>query len=543
MRHRGGLLVFGGLLTLYLGHVWSYTFLNDDAYISFRYALHWAEHGEVSYNLGDRVEGYTNFLWVALLALVKWWGGDIPTASLILGPLFGLFTLCYLTGFTYSSRSRAAAGWSGIGSGLLLVLSPSFTCWSSGGLEVQLFTFLMTIGVLQSALAWQHRDQLDQGVRDALGEDLHPREGFKKGTIAGITLGAAAMTRPEGVMIYGLIGGYRLIDLLRRKQRMSGVEWGGLCGFCLLYIPYFLWRYQYYGFLFPNTYYVKAGAEALWRPGAHYLLSWLMAHPWLVLLVPLGTISIFRSEDQRASWLPSRHIVNVSLLCLISMLLHVVRVGGDFMALHRFLVPLLPLSALLVMPLGLAIIRRFQLITSTLLARGMTILCIVLLCLSAHRQFQQANRIGSSRGVDSIGWLRQFSAQCAEVGKYLAEHTPREVKLATTAAGALPYYAERYTIDLLGLNDEWIAHHVPVRGHRPGHTKSAPFSYPIKKGADYLIYHPTFSQAPRNANRRYARALEPLGYRWQSVQVPDLSPPWWSTWVKQTSKRQHTHQP
>ena len=45
------LLVFGWLL-------WSNRlFFHDDAYISLRYARNLAEHGELAWNLGERVEG------------------------------------------------------------------------------------------------------------------------------------------------------------------------------------------------------------------------------------------------------------------------------------------------------------------------------------------------------------------------------------------------------------------------------------------------------------------------------------------------------
>ncbi len=56
------LLAFGWLL-------WSNRlFFHDDAYISLRYARNLAEHGELAWNLGERVEGYTNFLHVVLTA-------------------------------------------------------------------------------------------------------------------------------------------------------------------------------------------------------------------------------------------------------------------------------------------------------------------------------------------------------------------------------------------------------------------------------------------------------------------------------------------
>ena len=72
------------VLIAYCAHAFSYIFLNDDAYISMRYAHHWAHHGEIVYNLGERVEGYTNFLWVAILAGVIKLGGAAPLWSLIL---------------------------------------------------------------------------------------------------------------------------------------------------------------------------------------------------------------------------------------------------------------------------------------------------------------------------------------------------------------------------------------------------------------------------------------------------------------------------
>src|SRR4051812_8768436 len=45
------------------------SFTIDDAYISFRYARNFAHGDGLVYNLGERVEGYTNFLWTVILGL------------------------------------------------------------------------------------------------------------------------------------------------------------------------------------------------------------------------------------------------------------------------------------------------------------------------------------------------------------------------------------------------------------------------------------------------------------------------------------------
>ena len=44
-------------------------FIQDDAFISFRYAKNLIEGNGLVFNVGERVEGYTNFLWTILLSL------------------------------------------------------------------------------------------------------------------------------------------------------------------------------------------------------------------------------------------------------------------------------------------------------------------------------------------------------------------------------------------------------------------------------------------------------------------------------------------
>src|SRR5207247_899918 len=48
--------------------------LVDDAFISFRYAQHLVDGYGLVFNPGERVEGYTNFLWTMIMAAVIWIG-------------------------------------------------------------------------------------------------------------------------------------------------------------------------------------------------------------------------------------------------------------------------------------------------------------------------------------------------------------------------------------------------------------------------------------------------------------------------------------
>ena len=49
----------------------------DDAYIAYRYAENWARGLGPVFNSGERVEGYSDFLWVALLTPVARLGGNV----------------------------------------------------------------------------------------------------------------------------------------------------------------------------------------------------------------------------------------------------------------------------------------------------------------------------------------------------------------------------------------------------------------------------------------------------------------------------------
>ena len=80
-----------GLVVVLLGvafdahcrHYWP--FLSDDALISFRYAERLTQGDGLTWNDGERVEGYSNLLWVLLVAGLHRLGIDSLVASRLLG--------------------------------------------------------------------------------------------------------------------------------------------------------------------------------------------------------------------------------------------------------------------------------------------------------------------------------------------------------------------------------------------------------------------------------------------------------------------------
>jgi hypothetical protein len=481
-----------------VGHALYFDFVNDDAYISFRYADNLVRHGELVYNPGEKVEGYTNFLWTVQMAGVLALGGDPVLWSRIFGIMFGLGGLALVARFVARFRGEARPV-DAVGP-LWLAAAPAFACWSTGGLETQQFTFLATLGCTQYLLE----------RRAPAGERTFPW--------SGVFFALSALSRPEGMLFFGLAGLHRLGGLVRARTLPERRDWLWGAGFAAVFVPYYAWRWTYYGWPFPNTYYVKAGSESFWRPGALYAWTWVRDHH-LYLWPPL----IFAARAVRGFW-------PFFALVVVAICTHVMKVGGDFMGLHRFLVPLMPLLAIALVFGVEALLERAR---ARALPRAVPVALGVALSAGLAMRAVQIDRwnmqTGSENGVDRIGWLKMFEGQCRAIGLYLRDTAPPDASIATTAAGIIPYYSRLYTLDVLGLNDEYIAHEVPARGSRPGHTKSAPESYLLQKQIDYLVYHPTMTPQPV---RQGGGGMAAKGYEWKSVQVPGLEPPYWSFWQR-----------
>src|SRR5262249_17350900 len=124
-------LLLGAAAVVLVIHSLAYHFVTDDAYIPFVYARNLAEHGELSFNLGQPVEGYTNFLWTFVLGLGMLARIPPEWSSQVLGTACGLATL--VVAFRIAERALGRRSpWAAVPA-LLLACSSGFACWTSGG--------------------------------------------------------------------------------------------------------------------------------------------------------------------------------------------------------------------------------------------------------------------------------------------------------------------------------------------------------------------------------------------------------------------------
>ena len=412
------------------------SFVTDDAFISFRYARNLAETHELAWNpgTGERVEGYSNFLWTLLMAAAIAAGGDPVPASKILGLLFALGTL--LVTYRLAARilqSRRAA----LLTVALLGTNYTFSAYATSGLETQMQTFLIAASV---SLAFSIAEQ--------------ERRSVPRAAAFSVLCAAALLTRLDSAIPVVVSFVYLLMS---PAGRPSGEGRRALSGAALV-LPaflvvgsWFLWRHAYYGSWLPNSYYAKGAMFSLdvLKEGVAYLFDFSLSY----CLLPLGLIFLLMHRDVLA------RSETRALACVCALwFLYIMRVGGDFME-FRFVVPVLPFL--------------FVLASATLRAlRNRKTQAALAIAIPLCSAFHAATFRGTA-GTESVRQLRDYvsgeSGSWELAGKSLGELFPEGgVTIATTAAGAIPYYSKLPAVDMLGMNDAWVARNGAIIGPHAG---------------------------------------------------------------------------
>src|SRR5690606_36808767 len=147
-----------------------------------------------------------------------------------------------------------------------LALHEHAQVFASGGLETMFFTLLATATVTTAATATGSAGFLLAGGLGVL----------------------APMTRPDGILLYGVAG---LVALARAARTRAAAPVVALAAPGLLvYPPYWLWRYHYYGWPFPNTFYAKSAASPYPDQGLYYAALYFACY-FVLGLAPVGLLA------------------------------------------------------------------------------------------------------------------------------------------------------------------------------------------------------------------------------------------------------------
>jgi arabinofuranosyltransferase len=94
------------------------------------------------------------------------------------------------------------------------------------------------------------------------------------------------------------------------------------------------------------------------------------------------------------------------------------------------------------------------------------------------------------------------------------------VTIALNPAGFIPYYSQLRTIDMLGLNDAWIARNGVPYLTLAAHEKIATFDYLLSQEVNLLIDQP--KMLPNNTRRTYSiDSLDLFHVKIQPEDVPE----------------------
>jgi hypothetical protein len=392
-----------------------YHFLVDDVYISLRYARNLADGYGLVFNTDGStpVEGYTNFLWVMMEALL--FVAGLPDESIlhiirIVGIVFGTgvvivtYKLMRLLEFEHHTSLIAI---------LLLCVLPEFSFWSVGALETTLYMFLLML---------------------SLYVYISERKAGRDHVWSMVLLFLLALTRPEGFFIAGVIILYHLVHgFIKNDGKRTFLKiLPGLILFFILFGAYFIWRFNMYGYLFPNTFYAK---KISYLSQLFYRSQEI--NRFVGPLFPLFAIASIGFFQFHKNFSYERLLLFSVLVALISFC-YLAR--AEWMPGHRYELPFVPLL-LVFFSAGLGKIAYAE--SGRLkgsLRRTIIPFCLLLFFGGFFiSRFNDLRKKGNEFG-------KQLNRAHVPLGKWLKRHAPANASYASWDMGAVPYFSGLHTI-------------------------------------------------------------------------------------------------
>lgn len=419
---------------------WSLRFIQDDAYISYRYVANFLNGHGLVYNIGERVEGFTNFGWVIWMAA---WGaaGDIYILmSRVTGLLCGagVILLTFLIARELLDRHSLWPAWL---AAWLVGFNMSLAYWAPAGLETAAFALM----AMWSVYLYLRRSRLLIW-----------------------TLLMAVWLRPEGAFLSGLLV---FVEALTERRMPRYTLISAAVAF-VLSLPFVGFKLAYYGSLLPNPFYAKtgwgieqlaSGLEYIGRFWSHY---GFYGAGLFVCLALWGRLS----RPLRAVW-----------WLVVLYTVYIVLVGGDVLKVHRFFVPLIGLVAVLSATAVWLVVRGLHWKTRTLVIFGSAAVLLVL-TLVLPRGF--VNRYNYTE--------RKFTIRMQWMAQRIDASDNSDFSVALPTIGIFGYELLGHDIiDMLGLTDSTIARHSeePIPGmtttwkERSHHSR-----YILRRAPDYIMF-------------------------------------------------------
>lgn len=403
----------------------------DDAWIHQVYARAFATGQGFEYNAGEQEAGATSPLWVIVTSPVHWFAsGDsrgVVAGVMVVGLLFGVISILLFWSIVRRMTDSPAVA---CVAAALLALEPRLLFSSLSGMETTLL-FALWLGGLLAALT---------------------RRWFTSATLFALT----AITRPESLVV---------LPVCAIVLFASNREWPRqrkLLTILVLGVPMVAWGlfcHATTGHWLPNTYYIKAHRFGLTQAA--------LANAWHIvsgsgfgtlLLFPIGILVCIGCLAWRRRWLELAILVGAPVIYLAGVA-GTRELSADGYYWTRWLDPAsLLLTA--AFSLGFALVLSGAKMSSPprgIATRwwgiGVMTAGALALVLSAPRFTRSFAERRNHLRTDS----RAINTMNVRAGLWIRDHTPADAIVGVNDAGAIRYFGERHTIDLLGINNQELA--------------------------------------------------------------------------------------
>lgn len=399
-----GIVLSGVIFSVFLWDFWGLPY--EDAAILYRYAKHLGEGHGIVWNVGEPpVDGATDFLYMLCLGGLHRLG--IPLAA----GAAGLNLLSWLAGCVLAWRFllKRAGLPAAVAGTAFLVVSPLWVHITAG--------FAVTFAGYWLLYTWTKIETL-VAEREA---------GAPKWVAAGALSAICGVVRPELGLLALLMGVFALVYHSRRPSRSALA--GYLAGFFILAGIYAVWRYWYFGQLFPAPFYVKQSTH--FSP-THIFAGLRLLIEFAALPALLILAGLLRKPLQRFAFR------QLAVLGFFVVFFTLVNLETNFYLRYQFSIfPVLVVVGFAFLPRLLD--RKILLKPFAMGVFGLFVLV---------------------NGVETVAEARDFARVRdgrQDVGLILNGFGTVGNSLMTTEAGLLPLASDWTTIDALGLNDYEIA--------------------------------------------------------------------------------------
>jgi len=460
--------VLAGLLALHAWHYWP--FLSDEALVSLRYARRFTSGQGLTWTDGERVEGYANFLWVVLTGVVGKLGLGFVLAARVLGFASVLLAIACVS---IEPRSRAWSLPRLVVGGAFIVSTAPFAIWSIGGLEQ---------GLLVGLLALSFR---------ALEHAAHATDQTRVWRW-GLPLAMLALVRADGaLLVAALLAGSACLPTpsVASARRTAIIAIPSV----VATLAHLGFRLSYYGEFLPNSARIELAftTERL-TTGLEYVGGGYASASMLVLVAIIATVFALRRGERFGLLMP--------WLVVVSWTGYVALVGGDALPGFRQLVA--PLLALCFLVADEVAADWDRIVRERVLVLPVLGLCIVL-------HATQGTETAENRRAQ--GELLEWDG--GAIGRTLkTAFGSKRPLLAVDRAGALPFWAELPSLDMLGPNDRHIAR---TLGHELGDG-----NYVLRRAPDLVVFNDAVGGATPifRSGRELVQLKEfQKSYQWISV--------------------------